>query len=239
MWYGVDPLQEKYPGISTYAYCANNPIIYIDPDGRGPKSLPPLPFFTTLQGLKALGDKVADKVVGILNYTDLQDLFVLGSAIVSVFTGNEPQQFDAGYKDGKITIETKPATGEDIEAAKNGLLLFGVSGSSVNKASNAVGNAASDAMRAGRKVVAGAEAAKLAKDTDKMLTKDIDKVLGKGWHDSGSTAKKEYLKTYQKELRGNTNADFYVDKNNGDIFLKGNQPNNQVWVKTKDNIHDF
>ncbi len=34
VWYGVDPLAEKYAGISSYAYVANNPIKYIDPDGR-------------------------------------------------------------------------------------------------------------------------------------------------------------------------------------------------------------
>ncbi|MGI6292743.1 MAG: RHS repeat-associated core domain-containing protein [Bacteroidales bacterium] len=31
---GRDPLFEKYPFMSPYAYCANNPIIRIDPDGR-------------------------------------------------------------------------------------------------------------------------------------------------------------------------------------------------------------
>jgi RHS repeat-associated protein len=31
---GVDPLAEKYPGISSYVYCANNPIKFVDPDGR-------------------------------------------------------------------------------------------------------------------------------------------------------------------------------------------------------------
>ncbi len=30
----VDPSAEKYYGISPYAYCANNPLKYIDPDGR-------------------------------------------------------------------------------------------------------------------------------------------------------------------------------------------------------------
>lgn len=30
----VDPLAEKYYSISPYAYCAGNPIKYIDPDGR-------------------------------------------------------------------------------------------------------------------------------------------------------------------------------------------------------------
>ncbi|MDR1876286.1 MAG: RHS repeat-associated core domain-containing protein [Flavobacteriaceae bacterium] len=34
VWISVDPLAEMHPHISSYAYCANNPIKYIDPDGR-------------------------------------------------------------------------------------------------------------------------------------------------------------------------------------------------------------
>jgi len=33
-WLLPDPLAEKYYSISPYAYCANNPILYVDPDGR-------------------------------------------------------------------------------------------------------------------------------------------------------------------------------------------------------------
>ena len=34
MWLSVDPLADKYPSISPYAYCAWNPVKLVDPDGR-------------------------------------------------------------------------------------------------------------------------------------------------------------------------------------------------------------
>ncbi len=33
-WLSVDPMAGEYPSISPYAYCANNPIKFIDPDGN-------------------------------------------------------------------------------------------------------------------------------------------------------------------------------------------------------------
>jgi hypothetical protein len=33
-WLSVDPMADKYPGVSPYAYCAWNPIKLVDPDGR-------------------------------------------------------------------------------------------------------------------------------------------------------------------------------------------------------------
>lgn len=34
VWLSVDPLSDKYPTLSPYTYCANNPIMMVDPDGR-------------------------------------------------------------------------------------------------------------------------------------------------------------------------------------------------------------
>ena len=33
-WTTPDPLAEKYPGISPYVYCNDNPVNFVDPDGR-------------------------------------------------------------------------------------------------------------------------------------------------------------------------------------------------------------
>jgi len=33
-WMSVDPLAGKYPSLSPYVYCANNPLKYIDPNGK-------------------------------------------------------------------------------------------------------------------------------------------------------------------------------------------------------------
>jgi len=37
MWLSVDPMADKYPGISPYAYCAWNPVGAVDPDGEKPR----------------------------------------------------------------------------------------------------------------------------------------------------------------------------------------------------------
>jgi len=34
IWLSVDPLAENYPKMSPYMYCAGNPIMLVDPDGR-------------------------------------------------------------------------------------------------------------------------------------------------------------------------------------------------------------
>ena len=70
----------------------------------------------------------------------------------------------------------------------------------------------------------------VGKDAKKMSPDDIGEFLGKGkdWHKT--SAKSNFLNKYKKGLKGSTNADFYVDKNTGEVLLKGNKSG--AWVRT-------
>jgi len=37
IWLSVDPMSDKYPSMSPYNYCANNPVMLVDPDGKKDK----------------------------------------------------------------------------------------------------------------------------------------------------------------------------------------------------------
>jgi RHS repeat-associated protein len=39
VWLSVDPLAEKYMNVGSYVYCNNNPVKYIDPDGKEVKDI--------------------------------------------------------------------------------------------------------------------------------------------------------------------------------------------------------
>ena len=34
IWLSVDPMSDKYPSLSPYTYCANNPVKLVDPNGE-------------------------------------------------------------------------------------------------------------------------------------------------------------------------------------------------------------
>ena len=34
IWLSVDPMSDKYPSLSPYSYCANNPVKLVDPNGE-------------------------------------------------------------------------------------------------------------------------------------------------------------------------------------------------------------
>ena len=59
-WTAVDPMADKYPNISPYAYCAWNPMKLVDPDGRE--------IIFTPQFAKVYGKRLTDclsKITGL------------------------------------------------------------------------------------------------------------------------------------------------------------------------------
>jgi len=63
-----DPLFEKYPSISPYAYCANNPVLFIDPDGRSTR------VAKNEDGTyRVIGGDLTDKDYNIYVYTTDED----------------------------------------------------------------------------------------------------------------------------------------------------------------------
>ena len=63
----MDPMAEKYPGISPYVYCANNPIRNIDPDGRKWKDTQDKEIANQLQQQAASRDKSLAKQEANIN----------------------------------------------------------------------------------------------------------------------------------------------------------------------------
>ncbi|MFA5541083.1 MAG: RHS repeat-associated core domain-containing protein, partial [Bacteroidales bacterium] len=65
IWLSVDPMSDKYPHLTSYNYCANNPVMLIDPDGEDPK------FFAILRkkGQAIFGNSLSGDPMQIGAYT--------------------------------------------------------------------------------------------------------------------------------------------------------------------------
>ena len=74
----------------------------------------------------------------------------------------------------------------------------------------------------------GAVLSNFAKNGKKMSPDQIGEFLGAGrdWHKT--SAKSKFLKQFKKELKGDTNADFYLDKVTKEVFLKSNKSGNLI-----------
>ena len=112
-WLSVDPMMDKYPSISPYAYCAWNPIKLVDPDGEkivikdGDKS------YYYVNGHVYAQDRASlvnfDKVLGkdaskIKKNLDIMSKDKAGAKVINSLVGNKKQTYtiaaDASSGDG-------------------------------------------------------------------------------------------------------------------------------------------
>ena len=69
-WLSVDPMADKYPSLSPYAYCAWNPVRLVDPDGRM------IGDYYTLDGKWVGSDKENDNLTYICDGIDKDGNFI-------------------------------------------------------------------------------------------------------------------------------------------------------------------
>ncbi len=119
----MDPLCEKYYHISPYAYCANNPIIYIDPDGCAWYLPNGYPAPNTVNAQKRSGEQLP------LQWTDCKSQEEMDKAgIEGVYYGESVVIFN-GYKDehfGTVNGKGKYLGGDDAKLAD--VTLYGPNG---------------------------------------------------------------------------------------------------------------
>ncbi len=135
LWYGVDPMAEKYPDITPYGYTYNNPIKYTDPNGM--YIVDPSVSKASSALAKYLKNNISellksDRLVkGMMKYGQFQskqDLLKAltndkGPLIKVDQVANNGDGYYSGGKDGTITIDIdlveqfNNASPEDKEAA--------------------------------------------------------------------------------------------------------------------------
>lgn len=101
MWLSVDPMADKYPGISPYAYCAWNPVRLVDPDGMK------LTVFKDAKGtlIRHIDDGSDAQFILIHAYWDPQNNRMIDENKKQVKPNNAYIEF-AGGDAGNINIKT-------------------------------------------------------------------------------------------------------------------------------------
>lgn len=92
LWLNVDPLAEKHPSMSPYAYCANSPVKYFDPDGRD-----------WYQNLESGSYKWFDGSEGIDGYAHLTDSGARSMPIIQNTSDGHPNWGVILNPDGTVT----------------------------------------------------------------------------------------------------------------------------------------
>ena len=122
LWISVDIEQENHPNISTYTYCLNNPIIFIDPDGKG--------IWTKIgKAVIKVGSKVARNGLKALSQTaTYTNAFSDVVNETNTLTSEKASKWDKLKAGVSLASELLPISINDVKDvykfAKNGKRLF-------------------------------------------------------------------------------------------------------------------
>jgi RHS repeat-associated protein len=84
VWLSVDPMAHKFPSMSSYMYCAGNPVMLVDPDGR------------VIKPSNEEGVQLVDAAIGRYKNNKGEDIF--GSSKINAIDGNIRYEVKKEYK---------------------------------------------------------------------------------------------------------------------------------------------
>ena len=107
IWLSVDPQASKYPSLSPYVYCADNPVKLVDPDGLYPKSI--LNYNPSL-GLHG-GYKLKQSAAHLLSLVSgVSQGLIEGTVIQRRAAGQYRPLYSCNSGGGAITVGTRSYT---------------------------------------------------------------------------------------------------------------------------------
>ena len=134
----IDPLAEKYPSISPYAYCNGNTVNFVDPDGRAIGTVTGLILGAFFGGISARnnGEKVLKGIVsgavsGVITGLAADLIAASGGSLALVLGGAVASGTLGGmYGEilGSLAVGDVPATSDVIEAGQDGAVSGAISG---------------------------------------------------------------------------------------------------------------
>jgi RHS repeat-associated protein len=229
IWYSVDPLAEKYPNYSPYVYCNNNPVKYTDPDGRGPElalagAAAVLEYGLLATGVITYGAILYRNADGIIQIRDDVKAIIGVMAIVSISTQL------AQYEKFKSSLEafSDKSKNKGTKTTENNQATASTAMPNMPKNDNDKNKTEKNNQEEKKTN----DQNKKIGETKKMTPKEIGDFLKEGdnWHKGNG--KTNYLKEFQKQLRGDKNSDFLVDKKTNEVVLRSNKTN--TYVRTGD-----
>ena len=141
IWMSVDPMADKYPNLSPYAYCGNNPVKLVDPSGReisGPDGPPNNRWMNKVSEMvHTVGNKVGDGLNKL-------DFMVMGTAENRFCEGhsdiaNQGTITKQDVEVGVAVVATMMSAGATIEATTAFEAIIGIT-STINSADDATIN---------------------------------------------------------------------------------------------------
>jgi RHS repeat-associated protein len=110
IWLSVDPMSDKYPSMSPYNYCGNNPIILVDPDGRDIDT----DILNSKTGeCKHIND--GKNQIVILNNDNFSEIAKMNKSEYKSMSPNEQSRYNEILKNGQV-VDLSSQLGKTIRA---------------------------------------------------------------------------------------------------------------------------